>query len=323
MKHSFYTFLVFAFIIVPFVIQAQTEFKLNAAALIPQEQGFFLGGVSYDFNDDGLEDYINGCPGDFDFEDYERRDPFHVIYDLHNETGTQQGYTFKNCMILSKCDQKYESTLEPAISKGFIQIRPLIDTSDVELKWSYILSPEIRNIRSITMETSPDVHIQPDRRLIPYNIEVSKDGGLTFSEDIYLSDVVQSDMGYRVTYDAESNEDFADIQSISKNFNVVLRFTSNYDESGLGAYKGQYVKIHQITIVADSAAYDIPVINSADQITKDLLRVQNGKLSAINGPIKVYNLSGMYVGGGESVTVNKGLYIVMTSDLKKHKIFIR
>lgn len=304
---------------------SQVEFTLQSSELIPHDEGFFLGGVSYDFNGDGLDEFINGCPGDFDFEDYERRNPAEVTYDLHTESGEQFGFTYKNCMILPVCEAKYPSELEPALSSGFIQMRPLIDTTDTDLMYSYILSPEISNLQSITMETSADVSIQPDRRLIPYNIEYSIDGGETFVQDYYISDVVAAQGGYRVTYDAETNEDFAQIQSDSKTKNVILRFVTNVDNSNLGAYKGQYVKVHKIVVVADSAMTTSGeiILSNAPTLLSDPILIRNGYASVESGTVTAYTISGQFIGSGDSVKLGKGLNVLTTNSGFRKKVFIK
>ena len=302
----------------------QTTFTLESGELTPEEEGFFLAGVTYDFNNDGLDEFVNGCPGEFDFEDYERRDPGNVTYDLHIESGEQFGFSYHNSMILPVCDAKYPSELDPAISHGFIQLRPRIDTSDVELRNSYILSPEMSNLQSITIETSADVSIQPDRRLIPYNIEYSLDGGETFEEDFYISDVVQLQGGYRAEYTAENNADFKQMQTDSKSKNVILRFITNYDNPELGAYKGQYVKIHKIIIEADAPMEEpVVVLNSELTREKNPIRVKDGAISSTGASVRVYSISGRFIGAGESVTVHKGLYVVVTSDYQKRKVFVQ
>lgn len=303
---------------------AQTEFELIGGDLIPHEDGFFLGGVTYDFNNDGHPDYISGCPGDFDFEDYERRDPADVTYELHNESGEQGGFTYKNCMILPVCDAKYPSELSPPLSHGFVQMRPGIDTSDVDLADSYIESPEISNLVSITMETSPDVSIQASRQ-IPYIIEYSIDGGETYDQDYFILDVVQSQEGYRVTYTPETNEVVEKMSADSKTQNIKLRFITNSDSPGLGTHKGQYVKVHKITIVADSAATDLPDLAlSADQMVKeDPVKIRNSVVFVEKGSLSVYNLSGRLIGSGREVQVNRGLYVVVTDKGFRKKILMQ
>ncbi len=311
---------------------SQVEFTLNSGDLIPHDDGFFLGGVTYDFNNDGLDDYVAGCPADFDFEDYERRYQKEnrcgeisgpcVFYDLHNESGEQQGFTYKNCIILPVCDAKYESVLDPPVSKGFIQMRPGVDTADAEMRYSYILSPSVRNIQSITMETTPDVHIQTSRE-IPYIIEYSKDGGETFVFDYFIADVVQSDGGYRAVYNAENNVDFAQIAADSKTNNIILRFMTNMDDQSLGAQKGQYVKVHKITIVADSASQEVVPLANRLQNMQQSIYVKNNTIMIDQGSLMVYNLSGKFIGSGNAVKVEKGLYLITSSTGIKKKLFIQ
>lgn len=325
MQKKFTQISIFILMVIGYRTYAQTEFSLISGDLVPHEEGFFRDGVTYDFNDDGLDETISGCPGEFDFEDFERRDPFNVTYDLHNESGEQQGFTYKNCMILSVCDAKYDSDLNPPLSHGYIQMRPGIDTSDVDLAYSYIESPEISNIVSITIETSPDVSIQTSRQ-IPYLIEYSKDGGETYDLDYYILDAVQSQEGYRVTYTPETNEIVEKMSSDSKTQNIKLRFITNPDSPELGAQKGQYVKVHKITIVADSAFTETPDLGplSSDQLLKeDPVKIRNRVVFVDEGSLRVYHLSGRLIGKGSEVQVNRGLYVVVTDKGFRKKILIQ
>ena len=316
---------------------AQTEFTLVAGDMTPHDEGYFLSGFDYDLiGNDGVEEHYQGCPedGGADWEDYERRYQYEnrcgeiegpcVFYDLHNETGEQFGWQYKNAMIMPVCDQKYDPVLEPALSMGYIQLKPLVDTLDEDIKYSYILSPEISNLQSVTIEASPDIGIQADRRFVPYNIEYSTDGGLTFDDVNYVDDAVDDNGGVRKTYTADNNSYFKEIVNASKAGNIHLRFIGNLDNGDLGAYKGQYLKIHKITIVADSASSEpIDVVASSRLIKEDPIKIQNYTVSVEKGQVSVYTISGQFQGRGQSVEVCSGLYVLVTDSGFKKKVFIQ
>lgn len=325
-------------LIIPFLsvwAEAQTEFSLIAGELEPHDDGLYVAGVTFDFNNDGTDEFANGCQyidGQemYDFESYERRDPFEVTYDLHKETGTQFGYSYKNCLIMAACDAKYESTLDPVQSHGFIQIRPLIDTTDVDLAWSYIMSPYVRNIQSITMETSADVSIQPDTRHIPYNIEYSLDSGKTFVFDYYIPDMVQERGGYRATYDIDNSADLAQMNADSQDKNIILRFSGNFDTQDR-PNKGQYVKIHKIVIVADSARANTGggggggtgVLALDNLRSNSPITIKNNMISTSDEWVTMYALSGQVLATGREIPVRKGFYIVTTSSGYSRKFNFR
>ncbi|WP_258104701.1 hypothetical protein [Marinoscillum sp. MHG1-6] len=312
---------------------AQTTFELIPSEMTPESNGFYTAGLTFDFDGNGIPEYENGCPTvDVDPEDYERRDPFNVTYDAHNENGEQFGFTYRNAMILPDCDHKYIDDLEqidPPVSHGFVQLRPNLDTSDVDVAYSYIQSPYLSNLVSVTFEISADISIQTSRQ-IPYQILYSKDSGETFVDNYYILEVITTRSGTRATFD-NSDPDFAQMITDSKSSNVMLRFTTNLDDPDLKEMKGQYLNVHKISIVADSSqafennggGNEGPLGNIDNDLPAEL-KIQNGAISVQKGDIAVYRISGQFVGRGQSVSVGKGLFIVTSETLGiRKKIFIK
>ena len=333
-------YLTFSAVLVSALAVAQTEFTFTPSELDPHPEGFYIGGETYTWDGAPSEFFANGCPGEvingreIDPEDYERRDPFNVTYDLHNETGEQQGFSYYNAMILPDCNQKYigdEEQIDPQVATGFIQLHPSIDsnTDDVKdedsLKLSYIQSPLLSNLQSMTVETSADISIQQDRRYIPYLVEVSLDSGASWELIPYIQDEVSVRSGYRAVYD-ESNLDFKDMMDFSTEQNVMLRLISNFDDPDLEAYKGQYVNVHKITIMADSAKAADPVdetVLSSVNLEENPIKLEQRRIFIEEGKIHVYSFSGQYFGNGKSVTVTPGLFVVTTETGIRKKVLVR
>ena len=312
-----------------YTASGQTNFEFIGSEIEPLTGGFYKDGLTFDFDGNGSPEFEKGCPSaDVDPEDYERRDPFNVIYDAHNESGTQDGWSFKNVMILPDCDHKYindAEPIDPLVSHGFVQIRPLLDTSDVDLAPSYILSPLVRNVQSITIETSADISIIADTRYIPYVIEYSLDSGLTFVQQYYITDEVDVRSGNRETYD-EEEPNFAQMMADSEDENIMIRVTTNLDDPNLEEFKGQYVNIHKITIVADSAAEESTetvLQASRPKPSPSSIRVENGKVFVAKGTVSVFSLSGRLMGSGSNVSLRPGLYVAITDRGERQKILIR
>lgn len=325
---AIFTFL--ALLFAAYISPAQTTFEFIGSEIEPLQEGFYMGGLTFDFNGDGTDEFENGCPSaNVDPEDYERRDPFNVTYDAHNESGTYLGWAFKNVMILPDCDQKYiddETQIDPLVSHGFVQLRPQIDTSNLDISESYIYSPYVRNLELITIETSADISIQQDKRYIPYLIEYSLDSGETFVQDYYIMGLVDIRGGTRKTYN-EEYPNFAQMIADSESKNVLLRFAANFDDPGLGAYKGQYVNVHKIMIVADSASAEVPdesiILSASQPLRWSSIFVKDNYICVEEGTVTVYSLSGRLIGTGKSVTVRSGLYVAVSSEGERRKILIR
>ncbi len=318
---------------------AQTEFTWLPNELTPHNEGFYVGGATYSWDGSPSPFFASGCPGEIvngreiDPEDYERRDPQKVSYDLHNETGEQEGFRYVNGMILPDCHQKFiddEEQIDPQVSSGFIQLHPCVDSNKDDeidadsLKWSYIQSPLLRNLVSMTVETSADISIQEGRRHIPYLMEVSLDSGTSWEHLPYIADEVDVRSGNRAVYD-ESNPDFKEMMNLSLQQNVMLRLITNFDDPDLEEFKGQYVNVHKLSILADSAKAEEneEVVLQSIQVKSHPILVSDGNISVDEGHVQVYTISGRRVGYGRSVQVSSGLYVARTDLGVRKKVLIR
>lgn len=304
------------FMMVPYlIISAQEEIILNPAELTPHTDGYYVAGVYVDENNDGVLEFHNGC------EDYYEDDVSDGFYDPHvnhAETGEQQGFTYHNCMIMPTCGHK-SSPIDPPVATGYIQLHacmyssPLTDSAII----SYIQTPPVKNLTSIYMETSSDVSINANRQ-IPYNIEYSKDNGTTW-EAAYLSDVVEAQGGYRVTYDGSVNLEIQEMIDASKVGPIVLRLITN-DRKVPSPMQGQFVKVHSLKLTAEK-------ISSVDKVNTDPrinYIIENHTIKANMGSVQVFNLAGQLIGSGTQVTVpHSGIYMVRLSDSSVQKVYIK
>jgi len=334
---------------------AQETFQFIGSEVEPLDEGFYVAGATFRWGSSPqspTEFLANGCPGEtingyvIDPEDYERRfqaafdcesnpDGICVSFDLHNETGTHNGWSYKNVMILPDCNHKFyddEIQIDPQVSAGFVQMRPLLDTSSFDLQQSHIMSPYLRNVQSLMIEASADVSVR-DSRQTPFFIEYSLDSGTSFVQDFFIYDYVDTQSGTRITFD-DSDPDFAQMMDDSEDTNIIFRVTTNYDDNDLKQDKGQIINIHKIEIVADSAFVDSEPTDPKDpkdstevlgvkKLPRDNIKVLNGVISADGVRLTVYTISGRFVGRGEAVEVQKGLYIITTDKGIRSKILIQ
>ncbi|MBN2274216.1 MAG: hypothetical protein JXR41_01605 [Bacteroidales bacterium] len=287
---------------------SQNEIFFNPAELIPHEDGYYIAGVNLDLDQDGNLEFYSGC-----FDAYEN---FLSPQDNHHESGTQQNFTYINCMIMPTCTHK-GTPIEPPVPDGYIQMAPSLYLGTDSASISAIISPAIMNLQSLFMETSADVSIN-DQRMIPYNIEYSKDNGLTW-EITYIQDYVEAQGGYRVTYDSQSHLEFEEMINASKTDPVVIRISTN-DVNIERPLKGQYVKIHSMKLTADIASSITDV--KVDDCLSDLM-VKNRTLSARH-PVKVYDIMGRYVNSGQTIEFpSEGIYIVFLTNGKSKKLLVK
>lgn len=287
-------------------ISAQDEIIFNPAQLFPHEDGYYISGIYLDIDNNGENEFYNKC-----VDAYEN--PLSP-QDNHHETGSQQNFSYSNCMIMPTCEHK-GTAIEPPVPMGYIQMAPSLYMSTDSASLSAVYTPSLINMQSLTIETSSDVSIN-DTRKIPYNIDYSKDDGKTW-ESAYIQDYVAAQGGYRVTYTSESSLDFMEMAEASKKSPVILRISTN-DISIERPNKGQYVKIHSIKIVADQASS----VKKSDYDINSNLIVENNTIYSENF-ITVLNTLGQVVGSGKIVNVPvKGIYIVFFQNGFSQKIII-
>lgn len=294
-------------------IFGQEEIIFSPADLEPHEDGYYLSGVDLDLDDDGETEHYSQCD-----DAYEGSDTIPQLN--HQETGTQQNFDYMHCMIMPTCENK-GTDIDPPVETGYIQMAPGQYLGTDSALVSSITSPEIINLESITLETSADVSIN-DNRKIPYFVEISTDGGETWIEDYYINDYVATQGGYRVTYDADNTDFPNDIEYFiekSEETSIRIRILTN-DVTVDRPNKGQYVKVHLFTIVAELAPESGISDLSNSEVT---FSVQERNIISSDGAVSVYTVLGSLIGSGQKVTVpEQGIYIVKTSDGLSKKVFI-
>ena len=270
---------------------AQDEIILNPAELIPSDTGYYIGGVWKDNNEDGVPEFYNGCIDEYGDSH-------------HNESATQQGFTYEKCMIMPDCPSKDEPTI---VSVGYIEIGKTKYVGTDSARLCFIISPPLVNLTKIYLELSPDVSSN-DQRHIWFYIDYSKDFGETW-EATYIKDETISKKGDLHTYDGSIYFEFEEMQAASQAGPIVLRIMSGE----------QRVKVHLCKITAD------PYIVSAGSVSSRTLsfRVWNNTILAEEGKVLVFNTLGQLVGSGERVPVNTGIYLVKTDDGTVHKVCIQ
>ncbi len=290
-------------------INAQTEIIFNPSLLEPDQTGYYVSGVEVDENKDGTMEFHNKCDDYYEVPTSPQ--------DNHHETGTQQDFSYINCMIMPTCEHK-GTAIEPPVATGYIQMAPCLYMGTDSASISAITTPPLQNIDSMLMETSSDVSINETRK-IPYNIEYSKDNGITW-EETFIKDNVATQGGYRITYSSEQSLEFDEMITASKAAPIIIRISTN-DASIERPNKGQYVKVHLIKIYAEksSASKEINLNN------KYTYRVQEFTvLSEQNCAFSLYNNVGQLIGKGKIVEVPlPGLYIAVASDGTVKKLIIK
>lgn len=287
---------------------AQEEIIFSPADLIPHEEGYYITGVWVDDNNDGIDEFYNGC-ADF-YENTASPQENHV------ESGDQQGFTYEKCMIMPDCEPK-GTPIDPPVHNGYIQIAPCIYSGTDSASLSYILTPPLRNLESLRLETSSDVSIN-DNRKIPYFIEYSLDGGTSW-ESSFVQDYVSAQGGDRKTYDGSGFQyAFKDMIDASDEGPVTLRIITN-DLAAERPIKGQYVKVHYISITARLNTG----MEEALQTAEPCFTVHRRTIISRKGEMSVLTLQGRLVATGTSISLpSAGIYLVRThTDQSVHKIF--
>lgn len=295
----------------------QQEITLDPTTLTPADDGYYIGGVMLDTDDDGTEEFYNGCTDHYEYnisDGYPDEGWYNVTLN-HKETGTQQDFYYHNCMIMPDCEAK-GTPIDPAMRAGYIQMHACVYSGTDSAIISYIQSPAIVNLTSFTIETSADVSLNDNRNVV-YNIEYSKDGGTTW-EATYLMDALDAQGGYRVTYDGETYLEIQEMLDASTEGPIVMRLITN-DRAVDRPNKGQFVKLHSWVLNAE-----IPS-NIETELNEVLTFNINGRLvSSESGNLSVFNPIGQLVGEGMVVEVPKsGIYIVRDNNNKTQKVFIK
>ncbi|MBN1186990.1 MAG: hypothetical protein JXB49_32230, partial [Bacteroidales bacterium] len=161
------------------------EITLDPSALIPADTGYYIGGVWKDENEDGIDEFYNGC---LDYYDDAH----------HNENGKQQGFTYAKCMIMPDCWAKNaddELTHELSlVAQGYIEIGKTRYLNTDSARMCYIICPYLENLEKLYIEASPDVSSNEQRHIWFY-IQYSTDQGNTWVEDLFIKDETISKFG--------------------------------------------------------------------------------------------------------------------------------
>lgn len=303
-KHRLFKFIVTAFVAsIAVSLFAQDEIILDPKDMTPADTGYYIGGVWKDKNDDGIDEFYNGCVDEYGDAN-------------HNEAGEQSGFTYNKCMIMPTCWPKDavddHGLAEIDHAEGYIQLTKsrYPDTDSAVL--GYIITPRIKDLVSLTLETSPDV-TSTESRHIYFWIEYSKDNGTTW-ESSYIEDETTSKKGDSRTYDGSIYFAFEEMMDASAEGPIVIRIMSTPQE------QPQRVKIHYVKLVATLAG-DVPV--NEIKIENATFKVLDNVIYSEEGEIQVYSILGQFMGSGRSVAVQEGIYLVRTSDGSIHKTLIK
>ena len=282
---------------------AQEEIILEPKDMIPADTGYYIGGVYKDKNDDGTDEFYNGCVDEYGDAN-------------HNESGVQFGFTYNRCMIMPTCWPKNavddHGLAEIDHAEGYIELTKSKYPGTDSAQLGYLISPPLANLVSLYLEASPDVSSN-DSRHIYYWIEYSKDNGTTWEES-YIQDETISKAGDAHTYDATTHLEFEEMVNASKEGPIVVRIMATPQETPPGP---QRVKIHYVKIVAEKASAIRPVT-----LDNPSVRILNNMIVAGDVAVEVYNTLGQLMGSGRSVQVPDGIYVVKYPSGKTQKIFV-
>lgn len=280
----------------------QEEIILEPKDMTPADTGYYIGGIWKDKNNDGTEEFYNGCLDEYGDAN-------------HNEAGVQFGFTYNSCMIMPSCWPK-DAADDHALAmidhaEGYIELTKsrYIDTDSAIM--GYIITPPVKNLVSMYLETSPDVSSNPQRHIY-FKIEYSKDGGTTW-ENAFIQDETISKSGDARTYDGSTYLEFEEMKTASVTSPIVIRILS--DPQPLA--QPQRVKIHYIKIVANK----VSAVNEV-KTEEPAFRVVDNIIYAEKGSIEVFSILGRLMGSGNSVAVPEGIYIIRTSAGQVSKVFV-
>ncbi len=285
MKHRyFYSFILLSFITV-FVnnLFAQNYIEFEPYYLTPDADGWYYSGG---WVSDGWDDstFYYGC-------DMEYRDADHW------ESGIQQGFTYANTIIMPTCWPKDAESdgVGSNVSQGYIQLGKSMYYGTDSATYAYLISPELKNLDSLSIQLSPDV-TPTSSRLISLDLEYSKDGGTTWSYDndeIYICVNATSKSGSTVHLNSDDSDwgmYFKEFMESSESNSIIIRFMST--DRSYFSQGSQRIKIHNIKIYADEA--DAPFIlsstNSQGEVSSEI--TEFGDSLDISATINADSLTG-------------------------------
>lgn len=300
-----------------FAQEAET-FTLVPSELDPAEDGYYEAGVDVDENNDGIMEHHEGCPepGEDKWGDSD-----------HHESGTQQGFTYHNAMIMPDCAGK--GTPPEGWTDGYIQLtkHKYFGTDSAEM--GYIVTPAVTNLQSLEIKTGTDVSIN-NNRTIWMMIESSLDGGETWDEGFFIHQQLTNQGGDVHLYMANGESvGFNQIVADSEAGPVMLRITTYPPpgtEAGGNAPNGERLKIFGIEMVGTPAGSGGPITAVGDEFNvRPFFEIQNNSFvaTAAKGKLFVYRITGEFLGSGENIQIpGRGLYVVRSAKGKAKKVFV-
>ncbi len=247
-------------------IKAQNYIEFEPYDLEPDEDGWFWSG---DWISDGWNDstFYDGC----DMEYLDRH---------HWESGVQLDFTYNNTMIMPSC---WPKNAEPDgvgsnVTQGYIQLGKTMYYGTDSATYAYVISPELKNLDSLSIQISPDVTYQEGRRVIQLDIDYSTDGGITWSADTDYPEYIILDATSKLgtTFHLDENDEdwganFGEFVDASESGSILIRFMST--DHSYESQQSQRIKIHNIKIYADeyNAPFTLSSENSQGEITSEII----------------------------------------------------
>ena len=290
------------------VFAQDTIYVFDASGLTPDDSGYYTLGIAADIDENGTIDegeWASGCD-DF-YEDY-------VNFSNNEESGEYNGFSYAGGLVMPDCEPKY-NTDPPTIPDGYVQLRP---SAAMDSAVGAIISPEIQNLVSITLDLSSDVSVRSDRA-IAFFVEYSTDAGTTWEAEAIDDDLfslTEKEGAAHAIYDSATSEEIRPIIAASKEGPIVLRLISPPYDVG-----GRLLDVHKIEIVATK-----PMVSTREMLVNSparMFEIRDNLIIAISGEIEVYNIMGQKMGTGKMVAVETGLYIVKAYNGKTEKVYVK
>lgn len=290
----------------------------DPSKLTPDADGYYRGGVWKDLDGNGEDELYNGC-----WDEYSES--------FHHEAGTYNDFTYNDAMVMPTCYPKdcYEDGDfdNPVTSKatvthalGYIQLNKSDSIGYSAEQYGYILSPPIENLTELSLELSTDKSYSESSPILFWVEYLTSNG--TILGDAYIEESSTTKTGDLHTYNS-SNTDFAEMIEASGEGAIQIRIcTKPYQRdpvTGTVTYHSQYLKVHYVNIVADKSTSSMEYFTGDENkiiVTDNTITTRNST------KIQVFNILGQPVGNGVSVAVDKGIYIVRTSNGNAQRVLV-
>ncbi|MBN1184867.1 MAG: hypothetical protein JXB49_21455 [Bacteroidales bacterium] len=285
-----------------------TTFIFDASEVTPDDSGYYAYGIPADVDENGTIDEGEWASKCMDFyEDY-------ANFSNNDESGVYNGFSYTGGMVMPDCEPKY-NTDPPAIPDGYVQLRV---SATLDSAIGAIISPEIVNLVSISMDLSSDVSVRSDR-VVAFFLEYTTDDGTTWEADMLDDDLyslTEQAGAAHAFYDSATSEELRPMIAASKAGPIKLRLmVPTY------ALGGRLLDVHKIEITATK-----PVVSSRDLLANNQTRmfeIRDNLIIAKSAEIIVFNILGQRIGSGKMVAVERGIYIVKAPDGFVQKVYVR